>query len=145
MRYFGGIMSPFPAYLILRGTQTLPLRVERHNFNAQRIAEFLESHPKVGWVSDPGLSSHPQHALAKKQMRGFGGMVCFDLKGGVDAGARLMNAVSVCSLAVSLGDTRTLITHRRQPRTAWCQRERGFPGRDRRAGASRLGWRIPKT
>jgi len=111
MRYFGGIMSPFPAYLILRGTQTLPLRVERHNANARAIAEYLEAHPKVGWVSYPGLESHPQHALARRQMRGFGGMVCFDLKGGVDAGARLMNAVSVCSLAVSLGDTRTLITH----------------------------------
>src|SRR5512139_920345 len=111
MRYFGGIMSPFPAYLILRGTQTLPLRVERHNANARTIAEYLEAHPKVAWVSYPGLESHPQHALAKKQMRGFGGMVCFDLKGGVDAGARLMNAVRVCSLAVSLGDTRTLITH----------------------------------
>ena len=111
MRYFGGIMSPFPAYLILRGTQTLPLRVERHNANARTIAEYLEAHPKVAWVSYPGLESHPQHALAKKQMRGFGGMVCFDLKGGVDAGARLMNAVRICSLAVSLGDTRTLITH----------------------------------
>jgi methionine-gamma-lyase len=111
MRYFGGIMSPFPAYLILRGTQTLPLRVERHNANARTIAEYLEAHPKVGWVSYPGLESHPQHALARKQMRGFGGMVCFDLKGGVEAGARLMNAVRVCSLAVSLGDTRTLITH----------------------------------
>jgi methionine-gamma-lyase len=111
MRYFGGIMSPFPAYLILRGTQTLPLRVERHNANARTIAEYLEAHPKVGWVSYPGLESHPQHALARKQMRGFGGMVCFDLKGGLEAGARLMNAVRVCTLAVSLGDTRTLITH----------------------------------
>jgi methionine-gamma-lyase len=111
MRYFGAIMSPFPAYLILRGTQTLPLRVERHNANAQRIAEFLETHPGVASVSYPGLPSHPQHALAKKQMRGFGGMVCFDLKGGVEAGVRLMNTVRVCSLAVSLGDARSLITH----------------------------------
>lgn len=111
MRYFGGIMSPFPAYLILRGTQTLPLRVERHNANAQQVAEFLESHPAVAWVSYPGLPSHPQRALAIRQMRGFGGMVCFDLKGGVAAGSRLMNTVKVCSLAVSLGDTRSLITH----------------------------------
>jgi methionine-gamma-lyase len=111
MRYFGGIMSPFPAYLILRGTQTLPLRVERHNANAQLIAEFLELHPGVASVSYPGLPSHPQHALAKKQMRGFGGVVCFDLKGGVEAGVRLMNTVRVCSLAVSLGDARSLITH----------------------------------
>ena len=111
MRYFGAIMSPFPAYLILRGTQTLPLRVERHNASAQRIAEFLEAHPRVASVSYPGLASHPQHALARKQMRGFGGMVCFDLEGGVEAGIRLMNSVRICSLAVSLGDARSLITH----------------------------------
>jgi methionine-gamma-lyase len=111
LRYFGGILSPFNAYLILRGTQTLPLRVARHNANALAVAQFLEKHPKVGWVSYPGLESHPQHALALKQMCGFGGMVCFDLKDGVVAGARLMNAVKLCSLAVSLGDVRSLITH----------------------------------
>lgn len=111
LRYFGGILSPFNAYLILRGTMTLPLRVERHNANALAVARFLEQHPQVAWVSYPGLESHPQHALAQKQMRGFGGMVCFELKGGVPAGARLMNAVQLCALAVSLGDARSLITH----------------------------------
>jgi O-succinylhomoserine sulfhydrylase len=111
MRYFGGIMAPFTAYLILRGTQTLPLRVARHNASAQAIAEWLERHPAVASVSYPGLPSHPQYQLARRQMRGFGGMICFDLKGGVDAGTRLMNRVRLCSLAVSLGDTRTLITH----------------------------------
>jgi len=112
LRYYGGMMAPFSAYLMLRGTQTLPLRVERHNANALRLAQWLEQHPAVATVSYPGLPSHPQHALAKRQMTGgFGGMVCFDLKGGVEAGARLMNAVRLCSLAVSLGDTRSLITH----------------------------------
>jgi cystathionine beta-lyase/cystathionine gamma-synthase len=112
LRYYGGIMSPFNAYLMLRGTITLPLRVERHNANALRLAGWLEQHPAVARVSYPGLPSHPQHALARKQMPGgFGGMVCFDLKGGVEAGARLMNSVRVCSLAVSLGDARSLITH----------------------------------
>jgi methionine-gamma-lyase len=111
LRYFGGILSPFNAYLILRGTQTLPLRVERHNANALAVARFLETHPQVAWVSYPGLESHPQHTLARKQMRGFGGMVCFDLKGGVQAGARLMNSVRLCALAVSLGDVRSLLTH----------------------------------
>ena len=112
LRYYGGIMAPFTAYLMMRGTQTMPLRVERHNANALRIAQWLEQHPAVALVNYPGLPSHPQHALAKRQMTGgFGGMVCFDLKGGVDAGARLMNAVRLCSLAVSLGDVRTLITH----------------------------------
>ncbi len=112
VRYFGGILSPFNAYLLLRGLQTLPLRMERHNSNALAIASFLQKHAAVASVSYPGLESHPQHALARKQMRGgYGGMVCFDVKGGVEAGARLMNAVRICSLAVSLGDTRSLITH----------------------------------
>jgi cystathionine beta-lyase/cystathionine gamma-synthase len=112
VRYYGGIMAPFTAYLMLRGTATMPLRVERHNANALHLARWLEGHPAVAWVSYPGLPSHPQHALARRQMPGgFGGMLCFELKGGVEAGARLQNAVRVCSLAVSLGDTRSLITH----------------------------------
>jgi methionine-gamma-lyase len=111
LRYFGGVLSPFNAYLIMRGIQTLPLRIARHNANAAAIAAYLERHPKVSWVSYPGLPSHPQHQLARRQMHGFGGMVCFDLKGGVEAGSRLMNAVRLCALAVSLGDARTLITH----------------------------------
>jgi methionine-gamma-lyase len=112
MRYYGGIMAPFTAYLILRGSQTLPLRVQRHNANALHIATHLEQHPAIASVSYPGLRSHPQHALAVKQMTGgFGGMIAFDLKGGVEAGARLMNRVQLCALAVSLGDARTLITH----------------------------------
>jgi methionine gamma-lyase len=112
LRCYGGIMAPFTAYLMLRGTATLPLRVERHNHNALALAHWLEQHPAVAWVRYPGLPSHPQHALAKRQMiGGFGGMLCFDLKGGIEAGARLMNAVRICSLAVSLGDTRSLITH----------------------------------
>jgi cystathionine beta-lyase/cystathionine gamma-synthase len=112
LRFYGGVMAPFNAYLMLRGTITLPLRMERHNANALAVASWLESHPAVASVSYPGLPSHPQHELAKRQMRGgFGGMVCFELTGGVEAGARLMNAVRVCSLAVSLGDARSLITH----------------------------------
>ncbi|MBI3914531.1 MAG: aminotransferase class I/II-fold pyridoxal phosphate-dependent enzyme [Chloroflexi bacterium] len=111
LRFFGGILAPFNAYLILRGIQTLPLRMERHNANAFAVARHLEKQHAVKWVSYPGLESHPQFALAQKQMRGFGGMVCFELHGGLDAGAHLMNAVKLCSLAVSLGDTRTLIVH----------------------------------
>jgi cystathionine beta-lyase/cystathionine gamma-synthase len=112
LRYYGGVMAPFTAYLLLRGTITLPMRVERHNANALSLAAWLERHPAVARVSYPGLPSHPQHALARRQMPGgFGGMVCFELKGGVEAGAQLMNAVRVCSLAVSLGDARSLITH----------------------------------
>jgi methionine-gamma-lyase len=112
LRYYGGIMAPFNAYLMSRGTQTLPLRVERHNANAMQLAQWLETHPTVAWVRYPGLPSHPQHDLARRQMPGgFGGMLCFEVTGGLEAGRRLLNAVRVCSLAVSLGDTRTLITH----------------------------------
>ncbi len=111
LRYYGGVLSPFNAYLILRGIATFPLRVARHNENAMAVASHLEKHPKVDRVFYPGLASHPQHALAKKQMSGFGGMVCFELKGGVEAGARLMNNVKLCALATSLGDARSLISH----------------------------------
>lgn len=111
LRYYGGVLSPFNAYLIARGVTTLPLRVARHNDNAMAVAKFLEHHLQVERVFYPGLESHPQHALAKKQMCGFGGMVCFELKGGVEAGARLMNAVRLCALATSLGDARSLISH----------------------------------
>jgi methionine-gamma-lyase len=112
LRYFGGIMAPFNAFLMSRGSQTLPLRMARHNANALALATWLEQHPAVAWVRYPGLPSHPQHALAKRQMPGgFSGMLCFEVRGGIEAGKRLLDAVSVCSLAVSLGDTRTLITH----------------------------------
>ncbi|MFQ5857922.1 MAG: trans-sulfuration enzyme family protein [Anaerolineae bacterium] len=111
LRDMGGIISPFNAWLILRGIQTLPLRVERHNANALQISRFLEEHEAVHWVAYPGLESHPQHHLARRQMRGYGGMVCFEVKGGVEAGARLMNHIKLCTLTVSLGDTKTLICH----------------------------------
>ena len=111
LRYFGGIMAPFNAYLITRGTTTLPLRMMQHNANALHVAQFLEQHPAVASVSYPGLASHPQHHIAKKQMRGFGGMVSFELKDGLGAGARMMDRVKLCALATSLGDARTLISH----------------------------------
>jgi methionine-gamma-lyase len=110
-RDLGGVMSPFNAWLILRGLRTLPLRMERHNANAMRIAEFLQSHPKVEEVFYPGLPNHPGHEIAKKQMRGFGGMVSFIVRGGIEAGKHILDNVKLCTLAVSLGDTRTLITH----------------------------------
>ena len=111
LRNFGGVISPFNAWLTLHGVATLPLRFERHCANARAIAEFLENHPAVEWVRYPGLPSHPQHELAKRQMRNFGGMIAFELKGGVETGERLVNRVEICTLAVSLGDVRTLICH----------------------------------
>lgn len=111
LRYFGGILAPFNAYLITRGITTLPLRMSQHNANAFQVAQFLEQHSAVAAVSYPGLASHPQHHIARKQMRGFGGMVSFELKGGLDAGAHMMDRVRLCALATSLGDARSLISH----------------------------------
>lgn len=111
LKDIGGIISPFDAWLILRGLKTLPLRMDRHNSNAMAIARFLEQHPAVEKVYYPGLESFEQHQLAKKQMSGFGGIMSFELKGGYEAGVKLMNGVKLCHLAVSLGDIDTLIQH----------------------------------
>lgn len=111
LKDFGGTISPFDAWLILRGAKTLPLRMERHCQNAMAIAEYLEGHPAVAQVYYPGLPSFPQHELATKQMSAFGGIMAFELKGGYPAGVALMNGVKLCHLAVSLGDIDTLIQH----------------------------------
>jgi methionine-gamma-lyase len=107
----GGTMGTHEAWLCLRGCKTLHLRMERHAENALQLAQFLQSHPAVEKVNYPGLSSHPQHALASRQMSGWGGMLSFEVKGGVEAGRRLMNHLSLCSLAVSLGSVDTLVEH----------------------------------
>ncbi len=109
--YTGGIMGVHEAWLCIRGLKTLHIRMERHTENAMQVANFLEAHPAVVWVKYPGLASHPQHEIVKKQMSGYGGMLSFEIKGGVEAGRRLMNGVRLCSLAVSLGATDTLIQH----------------------------------
>lgn len=110
-KIFGPTLSPFEAWLLIRGVKTFGLRLERQNTNAQRIAEFLESHPQVARVFYPGLPSHPQHELARRQMRGFGGMIAFEVKGGRDAGRRLVESVRLITLAVSLGGVTSLIQH----------------------------------
>ena len=107
----GAVPSPFDCYLTMLGIRTLHLRMERHNTNAQAIAEFLESHPKVSRVAYPGLESDPGHQIAKKQMDGFSGMISFELCGGIPAGKHLMNSVKLCFLAESLGAVETMITH----------------------------------
>src|ERR1044071_6105610 len=98
------------AWLVLRGTKTLPIRMERHNANAQVLAEFLAAHPKVAHVYYPGLPSHPQHALARRQMRGFGGLISFRL-GSFENARTLLNSVRLMALAESLGGVETLISH----------------------------------
>ncbi len=109
--YTGGIMGPHEAWLCIRGLKTLHIRMERHAENAMKVAEFLESRPEVEWVRYPGLPGNPQHELARKQMSGYSGMLSFELRGGIEAGRKLMDNVRLCSLAVSLGATDTLIQH----------------------------------
>lgn len=111
LKNVGAVLSPFDAWLLLRGLKTLHVRMERHSANAQRVAEFLEQHPAVARVDYPGLRSFPQHELARAQMDGFGGILSFEVKGGLEAGRRLMNSVRLCHVAVSLGDPDTLIQH----------------------------------
>ena len=104
-------MDPHQAYMVLRGVKTLAIRMVRAQENAVKVAEYLEKHPKVAWVKYPGLKSHPQYALAEKQMDGPGAMISFELKGGLSAGKILMDNVRLAMLAVSLGGIETLIQH----------------------------------
>ena len=107
----GAVPSPFDCFLVLRGIKTLAVRMERHARNALKIAEFLESHPKVRKVIYPGLKSHPQHELARKQMSGFAGIITFFIKGGLEAARRFLEKVKIFSLAESLGGVESLIEH----------------------------------
>ncbi|AVQ30271.1 MULTISPECIES: methionine gamma-lyase [Fusobacterium] len=107
----GSVLGPMEAYLIIRGMKTLEVRMKKHCENAMKVAEFLAAHDKVAEVYFPGLKSHPGHETAAKQMDAFGGIMSFELKGGFEAGKILLNNLKLCSLAVSLGDTETLIQH----------------------------------
>jgi len=106
----GAILSPFDSWLVLRGTKTLAVRMAQHNVNGQALAEFLQDHPKVKTVIYPGLPAHPQHELAKRQMKGFGGMLSFELES-FDEARRVCNGVRLMALAESLGGVETLMTH----------------------------------
>ncbi len=108
---FGGTMDPHQAWLILRGVRTLPLRIEKAQENAMKLASFLRTHPNVIWVRYPGLPDHPQHDIARKQMDGFGSMISFGVRNGIEGGTRVMNSVRLISLAVSLGGVESLIEH----------------------------------
>lgn len=107
----GAVSSPFDCWLTLLGIKTLAIRMERHNSNGIKVAEFLSSNKKIRRVIYPGLKSHPGHKIAKDQMTGFGGMISFELNGGIETGIKLMNNLRLCSLAESLGATETMITH----------------------------------
>ena len=109
-RLLGTVMDPYPAYALGRGLKTLPLRIARHNVSAQAVAEFLASDRRVSQVYYPGLPSHPDHAIAKRQMTGFGGMVCFDLGGSYERAAQLYDRLRVVKRAASLGGVESLIS-----------------------------------
>ena len=112
LRDLGAALSPFNAFLFLQGLETLPLRITRHSENALAVAKWLEARPEVTWVSYPGLESHPSHKLAKRYLTGgFGGIVTFGVKGGVDAGRRLIDNVQIFSLLANVGDAKSLIIH----------------------------------
>jgi cystathionine gamma-lyase/cystathionine beta-lyase/cystathionine gamma-lyase/homocysteine desulfhydrase len=106
----GAILSPFDSWLVMRGTKTLALRMEQHDKSGRAVAAFLEEHPKVKKVYYPGSASHPQHALARRQQRGFGGMVAFEV-GSLAAAKKVLESVKLCTLAESLGGVETLISH----------------------------------
>ena len=107
----GAVLGPQDAYYIIRGMKTFEIRMERHCKNARKVVEFLNNHPKIEKVYYPGLETHPGYEIAKKQMKDFGAMISLELKGGFEAGKTLLNSLKLCSLAVSLGDTETLIQH----------------------------------
>ena len=111
LRTCGPTMSPFNAWVFLKGLETLSLRMKAHSANALALAQWLEQQPKVQRVYYPGLASHPQHALAKHQQSGFGGIVSFELKGGKDAAWKLIDATRLISITANLGDTKSTITH----------------------------------
>ena len=111
MRTAGPCMSPFNAWVFLKGLETLAVRMHAHDAGARLLAAWLSTQPKVARVFHPSLSSHPGHALAKIQQRGFGGVVSFEVSGGRDAAWRLIDATQLCSITANLGDTRTTITH----------------------------------
>jgi len=111
IRDYGGVISPFNAWLILRGIRTLHLRMPAHCANAQKVAEFLARHPRLERVNYPGLLTHPGHEIARKQMQGFGAMISFEVRDGYEGGKKVMDRVQLFSRAASLGDTRSLIVH----------------------------------
>jgi len=113
-RILGGVLDPHGAWLMLRGMKTLSLRMEKHNANGQKVAEYLEAHPKVERVYYPGLSTHPQHSLAKRQMKGFGGVLSFELKGNLNRAVKFVDNLKLALIAPSLGGTETLVS---QPST----------------------------
>ncbi len=134
----GTIMSPMVAWLTMQGIKTLAVRLDRQSDNALAVARYLEAHPKVRQVAYPGLDSFPQHDLAKRQAAGFGGMLWFEVEGGLHTGKQLMDAVEVWTLAENLGSVESLITH---PAT---MTHAGISPDEPHASASSTAWYTPR-
>ncbi|MBU0640733.1 MAG: aminotransferase class I/II-fold pyridoxal phosphate-dependent enzyme [Planctomycetes bacterium] len=111
LNHLGGVLSPLESFLVHRGIKTLALRMKQHCAGGQQVAEFLEQHPQVEWIRYPGLPSHPNYEIGRKQTNGAGAIISFGLKGGLEAGRAMMNSVKLCALAVSLGGVDSLIQH----------------------------------
>ena len=111
LRSAGPTMSPFNAWIFLKGLETLSLRMQAHSANALQLAQWLEQQPQVSKVNYPGLASHPQHELARRQQKGFGGVLSFEVKGGREAAWKVIDGTRICSITANLGDTKTTITH----------------------------------
>ena len=110
-RSTGPALSPFNAWVLSKSLETLEVRMERHASNAAYLAEKLKDHPKISWLKYPFLPSHPQYAIAKKQMNNGGGIFCFELKGGIEAGSKFLDNLKMLSLTANLGDTRSIASH----------------------------------
>jgi len=110
-RSTGPSLSPFNAWVLSKSLETLFIRMERHSSNALKLAGLLEHHPKIAQVKYPFLLSHPQYEIARKQMSAGGGVITFEIKGGIEAGRKFLDAIKMCSLTANLGDTRTTVTH----------------------------------
>jgi O-succinylhomoserine sulfhydrylase len=110
-RNTGPALSPFNAWVLSKSLETLDVRMERHAKNALHIATALENHPKLSWLKYPYLKSHPQYNIAVKQMKNGGGIVCFELKGGLESGRNFLNSLQMLSLTANLGDTRSIASH----------------------------------
>ena len=110
-RSTGPALSPFNAWVLSKSLETLDVRMERHAANALKIAEKLEGHSKISSLRYPFLASHPQHAIAKKQMKNGGGLFCFELKGGFESGKKFLNSLQMLSMTANLGDTRSIASH----------------------------------
>ncbi|HEY7751154.1 MAG TPA: aminotransferase class I/II-fold pyridoxal phosphate-dependent enzyme, partial [Ignavibacteriaceae bacterium] len=111
LNQLGGVIDPFNAFLVHRGLKTLAIRMEKHCQNAQKIAEWLQNHPSIKWIKYPGLKNHPHYKIGLKQHKGHGGIITFELEGGIEAGKVMMNSMKLIQLAVSLGGVESLIQH----------------------------------